>query len=497
MVSLDPPTVADKGVVHRFQVAAGAKGWRRRIFVRMFVTDLVLVICSVLVAMIARFGVPRDVDRWGPTSISYELVSVMVVMAWMVALAMYQAYRPSLLGVGLDEYRVVIRATAAVFGLFAIISMVFKFDYSRGYFAIALPLGAASLMAGRAINRHCLVAWRHRGLAADSTLVVGSPVEVRHVAEGIARRPSSGYRVLAVATDGVEREFELESGEKVPDLGPIADLPPKISDLDYKCVIVAGQSLVNRTLMRRFGWAMEDGDQDLAVASVMTDVAGPRIHWRPIEGLPLMSVEMPKYSGFKFAAKRAFDVVVSALLIVLLSPVLLATAIAIKLDSRGPVFFRHRRIGMRGRPFKMTKFRSMVDGADRHFDELSAKMNEGNDVQFKLRDDPRVTRVGKFIRKTSIDELPQLFDVFTGTMSLVGPRPHVQKEVDQYADHVRRRLYVKPGITGPWQVGGRSNLSWGESIRKDLYYVENWSLSGDVLIMFRTVKAVLTKDGAY
>lgn len=495
MVSLDPPRVADQGLVHQFQ--KGASTWRQRIFVRMFLTDLILVICSVLIAMVARFGIPKDVDNWGPTSISYELVSAVVVVAWMAALAMYQAYRPSLLGVGLDEYRVVVRATAAVFGLFAIFSMVFKFDYSRGYFAIALPLGALSLMAGRAANRHLLVSWRRRGMATDGTLVVGNPVEVRHVAEGIARRPASGYQVLAVATNGPGGEFELESGEKVPDLGPIEDLPPKISDLEYKCVIVAGQSLVNRTLMRRFGWAMEDGDQDLAVASAMTDVAGPRIHWRPIEGQPLMSVEMPRYSGFKFAAKRVFDVVVSAVLLILLSPVLLGTALAIKLDSRGPVFFRHRRIGVRGAPFKMTKFRSMVDGADKRFDELSAQFNEGNDVQFKLREDPRVTRVGKFIRKTSIDELPQLFDVLTGTMSLVGPRPHVQKEVDQYADHVHRRLYVKPGITGPWQVGGRSNLSWGESIRKDLYYVENWSLSGDVLILFRTVKAVLTKDGAY
>ncbi len=496
MVSLDPPRVADKDVAHGYQ-ALRADGWRRTIFIRLFVTDLVLVICSVLVAMVARFGVPKDVDSWGPTSVSYEMVSLMVVVAWMVALAMYQAYHPSLLGVGLDEYRIVIRATAAVFGLFAIFSMAFKFDYSRGYFAIALPLGAVSLMAGRLVNRQRLVAWRRSGRAADGALVVGNPVEVRHVAEGVARRPASGYRVLAVATDGPEGEFELESGEKVVDLGSIEALPQKISSLGYGCVIIAGQSLVNRALMRRFGWAMEDGHQNLVVASVMTDVAGPRIHWRPIEGLPLMSVELPRFSGLKFAAKRVFDVVLSAVLLLALSPVLIATALAIKVDSRGPVFFRHRRIGVQGNPFKMTKFRSMVDGADKRFDELSARFNEGNDVQFKLHDDPRVTRVGKFIRKTSIDELPQLFDVLIGTMSLVGPRPHVQKEVDQYADHVRRRLYVKPGITGPWQVGGRSNLSWGESIRKDLSYVENWSLSGDVLILFRTVKAVLSKDGAY
>ena len=234
----------------------------------------------------------------------------------------------------------------------------------------------------------------------------------------------------------------------------------------------------------------------MAIASRMTDVAGPRIHWRPIEGLPLMSVEMPRYSGLKYSLKRLFDIVVATGMLLLLSPVLLLIALAVRLDSPGPIFFRQSRVGVNGSLFKMTKFRSMVVDAEECLAALEAQ-NEGSGLLFKMKDDPRITRVGNVLRRYSLDELPQLFDVVAGSMSLVGPRPPLPREVEGYETHVHRRLNVKPGITGPWQVGGRSNLTWEESIRKDLYYVENWSLSGDLVILFKPVRAVLASDGAY
>ncbi|MEO8851345.1 MAG: exopolysaccharide biosynthesis polyprenyl glycosylphosphotransferase, partial [Allobranchiibius sp.] len=226
------------------------------------------------------------------------------------------------------------------------------------------------------------------------------------------------------------------------------------------------------------------------------DVAGPRIHRTPVEGLPLMSVEPPRYDGGRYLLKRIFDIVLSGVLLVALSPIFAVVAALIKFTDRGPVFFRQKRVGVNGASFPMTKFRSMVVNAELRLDDLEADAGSTATL-FKMRHDPRITRVGTFLRAYSIDELPQLMDVFIGNMSLVGPRPALSSEVSVYRDFAHRRLNVKPGITGPWQVGGRSNLSWEDSIRKDLYYVENWTIIGDCLLLIKTVKAVLTREGAY
>jgi exopolysaccharide biosynthesis polyprenyl glycosylphosphotransferase len=228
------------------------------------------------------------------------------------------------------------------------------------------------------------------------------------------------------------------------------------------------------------------------------DIGGPRIHTRPVAGLPLIHVETPRYEGSVLFAKRAFDIIASGIFIVLLSPLLLAIALIVRLSSPGPVLFRQPRVGLNGSEFRMFKFRSMVTDAESRLAKLEdTQRAAGNTVMFKMKDDPRVTPVGKFIRRFSIDELPQLFNVFAGTMSLVGPRPPLQREVDLYENHVHRRFLVKPGITGLWQVSGRSDLSWEDTVRLDLYYVENWSITGDLVILWRTIKAVIESDGAY
>lgn len=327
-------------------------------------------------------------------------------------------------------------------------------------------------------------------------MLLGSRAEVRYVADMMQRTPEAGYVVSAVATGDEGETFELGNGVVLPQLGSVVPSMADLGRAGISAIVVAGQSKMPRTQLRQISWQLEGSSLRLAIASSMTDVAGPRIHWRPVEGLPLMSVETPTYSGTKYIVKRLFDIVVSTALIVLLSPVLIGAALAVRFSDRGPVFFRQTRVGVNGSLFKMTKFRSMIVGADAMVDELLPS-SDGNGMMFKMRDDPRVTKVGAFLRRYSIDELPQLFDVFAGTMSLVGPRPPLPTEVDSYEKHVYRRLNVKPGMTGPWQVGGRSNLSWEESVRKDLYYVENWSLTGDLIILFKTVRAVLERDGAY
>jgi len=261
-------------------------------------------------------------------------------------------------------------------------------------------------------------------------------------------------------------------------------------------VAVTGSGELTARRLRRLGWQMEGTGIDLVLAPALTDVAGPRIHTRPIAGLPLIHVESPEFSGGRKALKGFVDRAVATFALFLVAPIFLGLAIAIKLDSKGPVFFRQKRVGRHGREFRVFKFRSMVVDADSMQASLSGH-NETDGLMFKMRRDPRVTRIGRVLRKWSLDELPQLVNVFIGDMSLVGPRPPLPTEVAWYDDDVARRLLVKPGITGLWQVSGRSDLSWEDGIRLDLYYVENWSLATDLTILWKTVFAVIRSRGAY
>lgn len=476
--------------------AASRGGWRRNIFILLFAADAAIIAGSLITAYVARFTV-GDIPGKPESEPMYLAMSSILLIGWLLSLMAYQTYKIESLTIGADVYRGIISATVVTFGVFAIASLLLRWYVARGFLAIALPLGLLLLLIHRWIIRAWLLRLRRRGMFVDGVIIVGSPQEVRYVAEGIARAPEAGLVVRAVATDTTDvPTFELANGVVVPQAGKIRDVVDAVPLFKANTVIVAGHNRMNRVQLRELGWAMEGTNIRLALASRMTDVAGPRIHWQPIEGLPLMSVEVPRYSGVKFTVKRAFDFVTSLLLLLVLSPILIGLALAVRLDSKGPIFFRQTRVGVNGTLFKMTKFRSMVVDAEAQLAKLE-RANEGSGVLFKMKDDPRITKVGKFIRRYSLDELPQLFDVLLGHMSLVGPRPPLPKEVEAYEHHVHRRLNVKPGITGPWQVGGRSNLSWEESVRKDLYYVENWSLSGDLVILLRTVRAVVAKDGAY
>jgi len=243
-------------------------------------------------------------------------------------------------------------------------------------------------------------------------------------------------------------------------------------------------------------WGLEGTGIDLLVAPALTEVAGPRISVRPVGGLPLVHVEEPQLSGGARFAKGVFDRAGALGLIIVLSPVLIVCALAVRLRSGRPVFFTQPRAGRDGREFRVIKFRTMVVGAEEGLAEVR-HLNEHDGVLFKIRDDPRVTPIGAALRRRSLDELPQLFNVVSGSMSLVGPRPPLPSEVSRYGEDARRRLLVKPGITGLWQVSGRADLSWEESVRVDLDYVENWSPALDLQILWRTIPAVLRGDGAY
>jgi exopolysaccharide biosynthesis polyprenyl glycosylphosphotransferase len=270
-------------------------------------------------------------------------------------------------------------------------------------------------------------------------------------------------------------------------------LAVRISGADT--VIVLSCPELDGDTLRRLAWQLERDEIDLIVASALIDVAGGRTTLRPVDGLPLLHVEHPRLAGGSRVVKELVDRIGAAVLLLLLAPLLIGVAIAIKAQP-GPVFFRQVRVGRGGKEFVIYKFRTMYVDAEARIAELR-HLNEGDGVLFKMRNDPRVTRVGRALRRYSLDELPQLFNVLRGQMSLVGPRPPLPSEVAAYADDVRRRLAVKPGMTGLWQVSGRSDLPWEEAVRLDLRYVENWSLSMDLVIMLRTLTAVIRSSGAY
>ena len=473
-----------------------ASRWRPRFVLTAILVDGLAIAIALVGAKLLRFGSGRQALS-GTSHASYLTVAAALLVSWMGALAFTQSYRPEHATIGNEAYLRVVRSSFFIFGALAMVALALRLQFARGYIAIAFPLGVALLILGRFGIRLWLVRQRSAGRCMDAVLVVGAPQEVRYVADRIGRTPEAGFTISGVLTDAKHPgAFELRDGRIVPDAGSVHNALDTALAHDVSAIIIAGHAQVSDTYLRELGWALERTGIGMVLASRMTDVAGPRIHRTPVEGLPLMSVEAPRYDGGRYLLKRIFDVIISGFLLLLTAPVFAVVAILIKTTDRGPVFFRQDRVGVNGETFAMTKFRSMVVDAESRLGGLAPDAGLEHPL-FKMREDPRVTRVGRALRAYSLDELPQLLDVLTGKMSLVGPRPALTREVSVYRDNAHRRLNVKPGITGPWQVGGRSNLSWEDSIRKDLYYVENWTLVGDCLLLVRTVKAVLTRDGAF
>ncbi|MDR1807505.1 MAG: sugar transferase [Propionibacteriaceae bacterium] len=472
-----------------------ARKWQRAYALRLRVTDTILVIGIVVASYIVRY-------RWGsPTlqfddrvAIDYRIVSAILIAAWLVSLWALGTRDQRIIGTGPTEYSRVGTATMVVYGLLALVALSFKLEPGRAFILMTFLGGMALLPAGRWLWRQWLAHSRATGQNIHRALVLGSREKCLHTAEGINRDPSSGYQVVAAIVDeGGDGELMA----RVPLLGP--GNPVAIAEAaGADTVVYAGSVNYDPRDLRELGWQVEARHMGLIVAPGLTDIAGPRIATQVVAGLPLVQIDYPTLEGGRFAVKRGLDVLAAGLLLIALSPVFLVIALAVKLTSPGPVLFRQERVGRNGQPFKMLKFRSMVVGAHKSVPQPT----DGSDHTsardpFKLKNDPRVTKVGGFLRRYSLDELPQLVNVLKNDMSLVGPRPQVEREVQQYDDAAFRRLLVKPGITGLWQVSGRSDLSWEDSIRLDLYYVENWSVAGDLVILWRTIKAVLRPDGAY
>ncbi|GGE99204.1 polyprenyl glycosylphosphotransferase [Mycetocola zhadangensis] len=475
------------------------RDWRKRYAIRLAITDLLAVIWVVYGVQLAWLGF--DVEARGfntvGSEISYSVISSVIVVAWLATLGLIGSRADRVIGVGSSEYKLIVDASTRLFGMVAILAFLFKIDLARGYILIAFPLGVLVLLASRWMWRQWLGVQRATGQFSSRVLLVGSATSALHIADELARYPSAGYRVVGACVPPGGSQSDLLRAS-VPVLGDLSALHSALDATRADTVIITSAEELSPQRVRELSWSLEPARQHLVVAPSLTGIAGPRIHTRPVAGLPLIHVETPRYSGAKTLAKRGLDLFGSLFLLLLLSPLLVGIAVVIKLTSTGPVFFHQERVGIGGKPFRMLKFRSMVVDAESLLKELQkAKRSDGNQVLFKMKDDPRVTAIGRFLRRFSLDELPQLLNVFNGTMALVGPRPPLEREVSEYERHVHRRFLVKPGITGLWQVSGRSNLSWEESVRLDLYYVENWSFTGDLVILWRTAKAVMARDGAY
>jgi exopolysaccharide biosynthesis polyprenyl glycosylphosphotransferase len=459
------------------------------------VTDLVVVSLVTVLATVGRMRLPFFVEA-GDVDNLVAIVGVPIVIGWIIFIALHGAYSPHVMGAGTTEYKLVVRATMVAAGTTGVVCYLAKFQFSRGFFFLLIILGTPALLLGRFVLRRAVYVLRRRGHLVHRVVVAGSAAQVDEVARVLDRERWLGYHVIGAVLPAVEAAECTPRG--VPVLGSTARTAAIVTDTDCDIVLFAGGAVTSAQQMRRAAWELAETSVQIMLVPSLTDVAGDRVRVRPAAGLQLMELEGPRAQNATRISKRTFDLVGAAVLLVLASPLLIATAIAIRMHDGGPVLFRQQRVGRNGDLFDCYKFRSMVMGADGMLDAVaSANKHEEGHVLFKAEHDPRVTPPGRLIRRFSLDEMPQFLNVLRGEMSLVGPRPPLPGEVERYSDDVRRRLAVRPGMTGLWQVSGRSDLSWEDSVRLDLYYVDNWSIVQDLAILARTMLAVVSSRGAY
>jgi len=473
------PTATDRPRRNRWE-------WDIQYTLRLMLLDALVTLGAGAVAFFARFG-----QNVTPFNRNYLMLTALLPLAFVASLGVTRAYERRFLFVGTDEYQRVIRAGIGLTATSALVAYAFEIRLARGYMVIALPLATFACLAARFVQRRRLHRRWGQGACLKRVIVVGHELAVLHITRQLRRERYHGLKVVgACLPPGHDGEV------KIPVYGSFDDVADAVAAANAHAVIVLSCPELDGHALRRMAWQLERDDIDLIVASSLVDVAGDRTTIRPVDGLPMLHVDHPRLTGGPRVVKEIFDRAGAILLIAVLSPVLLAIALLIKQGSPGPVLFRQVRVGRGGRDFVIYKFRTMYLDAEARLAELR-HLNEYDGVLFKMRNDPRVTPIGRWLRRYSLDELPQLFNVVLGSMSLVGPRPPLPEEVAAYPDDARRRLAVKPGMTGLWQVSGRSDLPWEEAVRLDLRYVENWSLSLDLVIMLRTMTAVSRGAGAY
>jgi exopolysaccharide biosynthesis polyprenyl glycosylphosphotransferase len=453
-------------------------------------------------------AVPASISNTLSGKHAVPLVWLVGLIVWPAAIALCRGYRRNRIGIGFDEPGAVMRAGMVVVvagalpaGFMAVPTGALDPNGEWTLFLYALlklvavgaPFAVLLSLLVRFLAHRILHYLQSHGHNLRHVLVVGSFGAAQQLSERIQREPDAGMKIMGLCLPSSELPRPVVAG--VPVLGSLSQVPQVARSMGCDAVAVTSDDATRYSYLRELAWSLEGAGVELLVDPGLVEVAGPRMHIRPLMGFPLLHVEEPHFTGWRWLLKRATDVVLASVGLFIISPLMLGIAGVIKLQDGGPVIFRQARIGRNGKTFTMLKFRSMVVDAENRKFELMAD-NEGKGGLFKLSNDPRVTRFGQFLRSFSLDELPQLLNVLAGSMSLVGPRPHLASELALMPTEASRRSLVTPGLTGLWQVSGRSDLEGDDAVRLDLRYVENWSFTLDVQIMWKTVSAVLARRGA-
>jgi exopolysaccharide biosynthesis polyprenyl glycosylphosphotransferase len=458
-----------------------------------FVLDVVAIALACVTAVVGRSHLGLFADSADVRGMASE-VAPFLALGWLAAIAAFGGYRADVFGAGTDEYQKVFRAGASAAALVGIGCYLVKFQLSRGFFVLAFVIGVGLVLAGRLLLRRALHSARSHGALFQRVVIAGGTQHVDDVARVLRREKWLGYQLVGALVPGGVSGDETASG--IPILGD-ADGSTAVGCLDGVDVLFfTGGTSRTASDLRRLVWGLEERSVRLVMAPALTDFSSERVRTRPVGGLPLIHLEAPRWAFASRWAKRTFDVVVTSALLLIIAPVFAGLALAVKLGDGGPVLFRQTRTGRHGVEFSCLKFRTMVVDAEERLEALRLEVGHVDGL-FKMRQDPRITPAGRWMRRLSLDELPQLVNVLRGDMSLVGPRPPLPSEVARYDADTARRLNVRPGLTGLWQVSGRSDLSWEEAVRLDLFYVDNWSMMQDLSILSRTVGAVLSSRGAY
>jgi exopolysaccharide biosynthesis polyprenyl glycosylphosphotransferase len=457
------------------------------------------VVCgAVIFAQYIRFGhaplAPGHVNHYATA------YSALIAILWLSTLAGFHARSTRIIGMGIEEYRRAVEASLWTFGAIAMAELLFKLEIARGYLAVALPAGVLGLVLSRWLGQQYVARKRVEGNYQTAVLAVGNSDAVAGLANELTRNPRDGFLIVGACIPGsraTSDERLLVRDGAIPIVGgETCDLETMIHKCGADTLAIVGTEHLGVQEIRKLIWKLEPMGVELVVSPGVMDVAVSRLTMLPVAGLPLLHIEKPQYRGAERFQKRAFDLCFALAALAAALPILLVAAAAIKAGSRGPVFYSSERIGFGGKPFYMLKLRTMVEDADKKLESL-LDSNECDGLLFKIRNDPRITPVGRVLRRFSIDELPQFINVLRREMSVVGPRPLLRMGAEEYESDSQRRLLVKPGVTGLWQVSGRSDLSWEDAIRLDLSYVDNWSMAADLVIIAKTMRAVFQREGAY
>ncbi len=471
--------------------------WQRRYTAILLTADIAVVCGAVLLAQFIRFG--ENSLTSGPEDHYATVYSVFIATLWLIVLAGFHARSAKVVGRGIEEYRRVVQGSLWTFVIIALAELLFKLELARGYLAVALPAGIFGLLLSRSLVRRHIARERVNGGYRTAVLAVGKLGAVERLADEFDRNPKDGMAVVGACVPGCDSSDPFRtvvSPRGIPVVGDESAILEAVETCSADTVAIVGTDHLDVHDIRALTWKLEPTDVNLVVAPGVLDIAVSRLAVLPVAGLPLLQIGRPQYRDARRFQKRAFDFCFALAALVGTLPILVIAAVAIKLNSRGPIFYSSQRIGLDGRQFGMLKLRTMVPDADKMLDEL-LDSNECDGQLFKIRNDPRITPVGRVLRRFSIDELPQFINVLRQEMSVVGPRPLYEVEAGRFDDDFGHRLLVKPGITGLWQISGRSDLAWADALRLDLSYVDNCSMTSDLVIIAKTIRSVFERRGAY